>query len=227
MFLFFKILYSKWCDTKLWIHLNFRYPYRKNYENVRSILPLGLTVKEGVVVEKNVVILKHLAELGKNVYIGSDSHIGLCKKIGNFSSISFGVKIGLLNHPLNSISTSPVFYGVRRGWVKESKQSITEGMFVEIGNDVLISANVIILQGVKIGDGSIIAAGAVVNKDVEPYSIVGGVPAKLIRYRFDEPLRSEMEKSEWWTMGDEKLKQIVDLASRPQEFLNKIKELKA
>jgi virginiamycin A acetyltransferase len=225
MLLFFKILKKKWGDVKLWIHLNFRYPYKKHFSNIKSIIPVGLEIKEGIIIEENVVILKHLKELGKNVYIGNDTHIGLCRKIGSFSSISFGVKIGLRNHPLQSVSTSPVFYGARRGWVKENKLPITDEMMVEIGHDVLISANVVILEGVKIGTGAVIAAGAVVSRNIEPYSIVGGVPAKLIRYRFDEAIRTELLKSKWWEMGDEKLIELVNLADQPENFLIQLKRI--
>lgn len=225
MRLFFKILYIKWGNLKLWIHLNFRYPYKKYYANIRSIIPLNISLSEGIIIEKDVTVLSYLKEIGKNVYIGNNTHVGLCKKIGSFTSISFGVKIGLRNHPLSAISTSPVFYGSRRGWLTENRFPVTDNLLVEIGHDVLISANVIILEGVKVGTGSVIAAGAVVNKDVEPYSIVGGVPAKLIRYRFEEELRIELLKSRWWELEDSKLKGLINVADRPQEFLKAIDQV--
>jgi len=217
--LFFEILYAKWGDFKTSLRLTFLYPYKKNYSGIKSIVPAHLEIKEGVTIGKDVIILRHLKELGKNVYIGGNTYIGLCKSIGSFTSISFGVKIGLRNHPLHIVSTSPIMYGTRRGWVKENKfDDLTKSM-VEIGNDVLISANVVILEGVKIGDGAVIAAGAVVSADVEPYAIVGGVPAKLIRYRFEEPLRSELLKSRWWELSDEQLKKMSADAGDPVKFL--------
>ena len=222
MRLFFKILYKKWCDFKLKMHLEFRYPYKLNYSKIKSIVPVKLKVKQGVTIEKNVLILKHLRELGSNVYIGDHTYIGLCKKIGSYSSISFNVKIGLRNHPLEYVSTSPVFYGAARGWLKENTLPITDEMLVEIGNDVLISANVIILEGVKVGDGAVIAAGAVVSKDVEPYAIVGGVPAKLIRYRFDEATRKELSASKWWDRSETELKELVDVANNPKLFVERL-----
>lgn len=204
------------------MHLEFRYPYKLNYSKIKSIVPIKLKVKQGVTIEKNVLILKHLTELGSNVYVGDHTYIGLCKKIGSYSSISFNVKIGLRNHPLEYVSTSPVFYGAARGWLKENILPITDEMLVEIGNDVLISANVIILEGVKVGDGAVIAAGAVVSKDVEPYAIVGGVPAKLIRYRFDEATRKELSASKWWDRSETELKELVDVANNPKLFVERL-----
>jgi acetyltransferase-like isoleucine patch superfamily enzyme len=90
---------------------------------------------------------------------------------------------------------------------------------VEIGNDVLISANVVILSGVKIGDGAVIAAGAIVNKDVPPYSVIGGVPAKLIRYRFDEGTREKLLKSRWWDFEDSQLKEVAKDINNSVAFL--------
>ena len=222
MKLFLKIIYSNWCDLKIWIHLNFMYPYNPKFAKIRSILPIDLKVGNGVVIGKNVIMLKYLREIGKNVYIGGNTYIGLCNKIGNFTSISFDVKIGLRNHPIDHISTSPAFYGRERGWVQEDHFVKKNDTMVEIGSDVLISSNVLILQGVKIGHGAIIAAGAVVNRDVEPYSIVGGVPAKLIRYRFDEALRSRILQSKWWEQPDSLLKELVYCADKPDDFLNQI-----
>lgn len=82
---------------------------------------------------------------------------------------------------------------------------------VIIGNDVLISLNAIVLEGVQIGDGAVIAAGAVVTKNVQPYEIVGGVPAKHIRYRCSSDIIAQLETIQWWNMDD---KTIRDLAEK-------------
>ncbi len=76
---------------------------------------------------------------------------------------------------------------------------------IEIGNDVWIGARVVILDGVKIGNGAVIAAGAVVAKDVPPYAIVGGVPAKLIRYRLTPERLDEITRTEWWNKEPEEV----------------------
>lgn len=90
---------------------------------------------------------------------------------------------------------------------------------VYIGNDVWIGANVSILPGLRIGDGAVLAAGAVVTKDVEPYAIVGGVPAKLIKYRFDEVQRSMWNKIKWWEWPVKKIEENIELFYQSDRFL--------
>ena len=95
---------------------------------------------------------------------------------------------------------------------------ITEGLPVEIGNDVWIGANTIILPGVKISDGAVIGAGAVVTKDVPPYAIMGGVPAKVIRYRFPPEMIDAFLKIKWWDWPLDKIKENFDLFYQPELF---------
>ncbi|MCE3280289.1 MAG: hexapeptide repeat-containing protein acetyltransferase [Bacteroidetes bacterium] len=206
-------------DFKVWLKLNYSYPRKEFYKRVKSIVSSDLKLKKGTVIEANVQISNHLKEAGKYIYIANNTYIGFCSKIGSFTSISFGVKIGLREHPLVFVSSSPVFYAKRRGWVSDDRFNETSDGMVEIGNDVLISANAVILSGVKIGNGAVIAAGAVVNKDVEPYAIVGGVPAKFIRYRFDEKIRKGLSDSHWWDKEDEDLKKMLPYFNNPEDFL--------
>lgn len=132
-------------------------------------------------------------------YISKGADINNCE-IGKFSSIAPSVKIGFGMHPTNLISTSPLFYTDENifGYAFQVNKSVEEYRKTIIGNDVWIGLNSIILDGIKIGDGAIIGAGAVVTKDIPPYAIVGGVPAKIIRYRFDEKKINEVKKSKWW-----------------------------
>jgi acetyltransferase-like isoleucine patch superfamily enzyme len=120
--------------------------------------------------------------------------------VGKYCSIAKRVSVGLGFHPTNFISTSPIFYSPKnplfKSIVKDKKFEDIKPSF--IGNDVWIGANTVILDGVRIGHGSIIGANSVVTKDVEPYSIVGGVPAKLIRKRFLEEEIEFLLKLEWW-----------------------------
>lgn len=120
--------------------------------------------------------------------------------VGKYCSIAKRVSVGLGFHPTNFISSSPIFYSPKnplfKSIVKDKKFEDIKPSF--IGNDVWIGANTVILDGVRIGHGSIIGANSVVTKDVEPYSIVGGVPAKLIRKRFLEEEIEFLLKLEWW-----------------------------
>ncbi len=121
--------------------------------------------------------------------------------IGNYCSISHDVICGLGNHPLNNFSTSPLFYKINNPLkikVVNKNSDYQEYKPIEIGNDVWIGARVVVMDGVKIGHGAVIATGAVVTKDVPAFAIVGGVPAKLIRYRLSSEEQEKMTESRWW-----------------------------
>ena len=128
-------------------------------------------------------------------------------EIGAFTSIGQNVQLSLGNHPLDRVSTHPFFYLKQFGLAeRDSREIIPKMRPIVIGHDVWIGRDVTLLTGVTIGHGAIIAAGAVVTKDVPPYTLVGGVPAKPIRTRFDAGTIEELLRSQWWTWTDEKLK---------------------
>ena len=130
----------------------------------------------------------------KNVELSKYSRIGFnCSvsnaKIGKFTAIGKGTRIGLGRHPVNYISTNSIFYKPGQFQDKWANNiDFIEELSINIGNDVWIGVSSIIMDGVSIGDGAIIAAGSIVTKDVPPYSIVGGTPAKVIKYRFDNEI---------------------------------------
>ena len=115
-------------------------------------------------------------------------------KIGKYVSIARNVTLGLGQHPTNLVSTSPIIYNNNPQYLNVEQYLKP----VEIDNDVWIGTSAIVMGGVHIHTGAIVAAGAVVTKDVPPYAIVGGVPAKIIKYRFDEPTRNKLLASKWW-----------------------------
>ena len=144
-----------------------------------------------VLIETNTIITNNVS-IGYASYVNKDSRIENCK-IGNYCSISDHVSICPAEHNINDILAHPILGN------GENKRVI-------IGNDVLISHGATILQGVTIGDGAIIAAGAVVTKDVSPYEIVGGVPAKFIKRRFSsESIIKQLEKVDIYNLSEEEI----------------------
>ena len=148
-------------------------------------------------------------------------------KIGSFCSIANGVVIGGGKHPINWAGMSPVFYdGKDSVKAKFSKYKREKPLLTTIGNDVWIGRNAIIKEGVKIGDGSVIGMGSIVTKDVLPYSIVGGNPAKLIRMRFDSNIIDDFTKAKWWNIDEEILSKCAQNIKDPKLFLKSIKSYK-
>lgn len=164
----------------------------------------------------------HHVELRSYSYIARNSNITNCI-IGKFCSIGPNFCCGLGIHPLDGISTSPMFYSANRqngfSFCKENK--VVESCQTRIGNDVFIGANVTVLDGVYIGDGAVIGAGAVVTKDVPPYAVVAGVPATVIKYRFDEKTIRDLLAKKWWDGDEECLKKVEEFFFSPREFLDK------
>ena len=140
--------------------------------------------------------------------------------IGKFCSIAYNARIGLGGHPTDWLSTHPFAYDKKYGFVKNNIEWTKKSQETIVGNDVWIGANATILAGVTIGDGAIIGAHSLVNKDVEPYSIVVGTPAKHIRYRHDEDTVKSLLISKWWNLSKEALIGKIDLLRDPKDFIN-------
>lgn len=133
--------------------------------------------------------------------------------IGNFCSISSNLTIFLgANHRIDTVSTFP--FGIINNDVFnnfEGVNVVSKGDEVNIGNDVWIGINVTIMPGVKIGDGAVIAMNSHVVKNVEPYTIVGGNPAKVIKKRFSDKQIEKLLEIKWWYWPDEKINQYLPL----------------
>lgn len=144
--------------------------------------------------------------------------------IGKFCSIAYNVRIGLGGHPTDWVSTHPFAYDKKYGFTENTREWTNESSDTIIGNDVWIGANATILAGITIGDGAIIGAHALVNKDVKPYSIVVGSPAKHLRYRFDEETVAKLLKLKWWDMPKNDLVKNLSLMKSPEELLKKLNQ---
>lgn len=156
------------------------------------------------------------SSVGDYSYIGPNTRL-IHTHVGKYCSIASDCAIGMGSHALSYLSTSPLFTSSRNGtgskWTH--KTVYDEYKNVHIGNDVWIGSRVLVLGGISIGDGAIVGAGAVVTKDVPPYTIVGGVPAKVIRNRFSEKLIEKLLKLEWWNCPEGVLKNNIALFQKP------------
>jgi acetyltransferase-like isoleucine patch superfamily enzyme len=171
-------------------------------------------INKGATLESPVAIMKfadirNRCKIGKYTFINRGTTLFYNTKMGRYCSIGKGCEIGVVDHPLDWLSTSPIQYNIGAEFdykedckdfkqIKFTKQSETEAFGTDIGNDVWIGSLVVIKCGLTIGDGAVIAAGSIVTKDVPPYAIVGGVPAKIIRYRFNEETIKRLLELKWW-----------------------------
>jgi len=211
--------------------------YYKTYE-VKSLIDLqiknktckfykGSNISNTIFGNYNVIfsnVLMDNCKLGDHSYIQKNSSI-FNAEIGKFCSIASNVSIGPGIHKTDGISTHPVFYLSNTPLVKKySNRDVFESSKrTVIGHDVWIGEKSIVLDGVEIGTGAIIAAGSVVTKNVDPYAIVGGVPAKLLKFRFTENEIEAILYSEWWNQSDEWLQNNYLAFNNIKSFLNILK----
>ncbi len=167
--------------------------------------------------------------MGLGSYIGDNSRI--CASVGRFCSIADNVHVVNGNHPTSVfVSTHSAFFSqsnnVKLSFVNENKfkeldYAVPEkGLEIKIGNDVWIGHGAVILAGVTIGDGAVVAAGAVVTKDVEPYSVVGGVPAKFIKNRFSAEQIDFLTRFKWWDKPLAWLKENADKMQNIEKLMS-------
>lgn len=153
------------------------------------------SIGKGTWIARNVFLCNN--RIGKYVYIGANCVINYAR-IGNYCSIAPAVQIGGMEHSYQNLTTcnhlsSDQEYG---------KETI-------IGDDVWLGAGCIIKQGIKIGRGAVVGANSFVNKDVEPYSVVFGTPAKLYKYRFNQEVQQLLDNSKYWMMDKDDARQCL------------------
>ena len=160
--------------------------------------------------------------IGKFSFCGYDCDINNAT-IGSFTSIANGVAIGMGRHPLEWAAMSCVFYNNRDSIkTKFAMHSRPPELPVVIGSDVWIGRQAAILPGVNVGHGAVIGAGSVVTKEVPPYAIVAGNPAKIIRYRFGAATITRLLDSQWWTLSNDAIQKLGPSVPNVEAFLNLI-----
>ncbi len=189
----------------------------KKYKNRKII------AREGG--EKTSTLLRQLTFSQNKVTVGMHSYGSCFSKefnlggevvIGRYCSFGPEVRYFGANHPMYYSSMSPYFY--QKSWGGDKVTDIPR-FKLEVGHDCWIGARTIITSKcTKIGNGAVIGAGSVVTKDVEPYAVVAGNPAKVIKYRFDKETIDLLEKSKWYELEPEVLLRFYDVIGSPQEF---------
>lgn len=147
--------------------------------------------------------------IGRYCFINANTCIFDGVRIGRFVTFARNCQIGGTEHPIHYVSTS--FFRISRNWFPDDPTAQTAELVrnsrpkdrkrtnsIVVGNDVWFGASSLVLRGVTIGDGAVIGAGAVVTKDVPPYAIVAGNPAKVIRYRFEPDIVEKLRHVRWW-----------------------------
>ena len=168
-------------------------------------------------------------DIGYGTYIANNSKLSY-SKVGKYCAIGENVRSYIGIHPINQfLSIHPAFYSLnmQSKFTFVKSQLFEEHKFIDInnkyvcqiGNDVWIGNNVTILDGIVIGDGAIIAAGALITKNVEPYTVVGGIPAKIIKKRFSSEQINKLISIKWWDWDFNKLSEIAQNYKSIEHFL--------
>jgi acetyltransferase-like isoleucine patch superfamily enzyme len=204
---------DKWITTVVTDEFAQRLADRKVFRRAHHHQPIAaeaghVCFRKNAVVEPyaNYIAQGHFASMGAFSYTWSKLDMDMT--VGRYCSISWNLKVIGFQHPMGSFSTSAVMYapGDVSLMAYLAEQDISDYPYVQtpqkdapkIGHDVWIGMDVTLARGIEIGTGAILAAGAMVTKNVEPYAIVGGNPARVIRYRFPEEMRARLLASQWW-----------------------------
>ena len=195
----------------------FKYYWAKFFKKIKGKAIYNSTIHPTSKVEAGSEVVN--SSFDKHSFCGYNCDI-YHANIGSFCSIANGVVIGGGAHPVNWVGMSPVFYeGKDSVKAKFSNHKREKPLVTNIGNDVWIGRNAMIKGGVSIGHGSVVGMGSVVTKDVLPYTIVAGNPAKEIRKRFDEDTISRLLEVEWWSLENKELEKVARNINLPERFL--------
>lgn len=167
-----------------------------------------------------------------NVTLGDRSYTGpwcmlFHAEVGRYCSISYRVTIGPPDHNYHRLSSHPFIYDPKFGLFEESEELRNEKFSrpCRIGHDVWIGCNATILRGVEVGNGAVIGAHALVNRDVPSYAIVAGTPARIIGYRFSREVIAELERIRWWEWPEEKIRKHHTLFMTEEPSLEELRKL--
>jgi acetyltransferase-like isoleucine patch superfamily enzyme len=190
-------------DWLIWVKHHFKYIINSQVEISYPAKIVNSIINKHVVIHKHCTVSN--SSIDKYSYISTYTQLSNVS-LGAFCSIGPNCLIGLGSHPSSKfVSTSPIFYSTAKqcGVTFSSDNHFVESKPIFIGNDVWIGANVTILDGVTIGDGAIVGAGSVVTKNILPYSVAVGNPAKVIKFRFTIEQINFLTNLKWWSLSDD------------------------
>lgn len=198
------------------------YLWAKAFKKIRGSAIINSSIHSTSKIEAGSQVVN--STFDRHSFCGYDCEILNCS-IGAFCSIANNVKIGGGVHPMEWVSTSPVFYegrdSVRAKFSKHKRKPVKTTI---IGHDVWIGQGVMIKQGVTIGTGAVVGMGSIVTKDVEPYVVVAGSPAKVIKERFDKNTASKLMASKWWEFSEKELMKFAEYFTDPERFIKELEK---